>query len=211
MSQRLPIGHGSPRAIVARPPLVLSRSLRVAWRTPSRVSSFVISPSFSPTVERFAYRTSQVERDTRSPSSRRRWNRSRGRDRHRKWTFSSALPPLSLSLSHSLSLSIVLSLVLGLARSRCSSIPSSSSDRHHRRVARGCVASSSGGLVSVEETRSRGLLSGGTLGSGWSLARPSWTATRVEDRSRGRSITRVSSCGGLGDRCARSIGRNAGT
>lgn len=39
----------------------------------------------------------------------------------------------------------------------------------------------------------------------------SWTVPRVEDRSLWRSITRVSSYGGLDDRCERSIGRNADT
>lgn len=39
----------------------------------------------------------------------------------------------------------------------------------------------------------------------------SWTVPRAVDRSRWRSITRVSSCGGLGDRCERSIGRSAYT
>lgn len=49
------------------------------------------------------------------------------------------------------------------------------------------------------------------LREGRRFACRSWTVPFVEDRPRWRSITRVSSYGGLGDRCERSIGRSADT
>lgn len=49
------------------------------------------------------------------------------------------------------------------------------------------------------------------LREGRRFACRSWTVPFVEDRPQWRSITRVSSYGGLGDRCERSIGRSADT